>query len=74
MTLSEWLTRPTVSIQSITALCGYKLKSFASLVAAFEREKIARWMMANEYATGDGDSTEDLLAELKWQIEEQIND
>ena len=47
-----------------------KLKSFASLVAAFEREKIARWMMANEYATGDGDSTEDLLAELKWQIEE----
>ena len=51
-----------------------KLKSFASLVAAFEREKIARWMMANEYATGDGDTTEELLSELKWQIEEQMND
>ena len=51
-----------------------KLKNFALLVSSFEREKISHWMMANEYATGDGDTTEELLAELKWQIEEQMND
>ena len=34
--------------------------------------KVADWMMANGYATGHGETMEDLLAELKWQIEEQI--
>ena len=45
-----------------------KAERFAALVAAAEREKVARWMMERGYATGHGDSTEDLLQELDWQI------
>jgi hypothetical protein len=44
---------------------------FAALVAAHEREKVAAWMMERGYATGHGDSVEDLLQELEWQIREQ---
>jgi hypothetical protein len=44
---------------------------FAALVAAAEREKVAAWMMARGYATGHGDTIEDLLQELDWQIREQ---
>lgn len=36
-----------------------------------EREKVAQWMITRSYATGHGDTTEDLLAELAWQIQEQ---
>ena len=43
---------------------------FAALVAAAEREKVAAWMMARGYATGHGDTIEDLLKELDWQIRE----
>ena len=45
---------------------------FAALVAAAEREKLAAWMMRQGYATGHGDTVEDLLKELEWQIEERI--
>jgi len=45
---------------------------FAALVAAAERNKLAAWMIKHGYATGHGDSTEDLLKELEWQIEERI--
>ena len=48
------------------------VERFAALVAAAEREKLAAWMMRQGYATGHGDSTEDLLKELEWQIEERI--
>jgi hypothetical protein len=44
---------------------------FAELVAAREREKVAAWMMRQGYATGHGDTVEDLLQELDWQIREQ---
>jgi len=43
---------------------------FAALVAAAEREKVAAWMMRQGYATGHGDTVEDLLKELEWQIRE----
>jgi hypothetical protein len=46
------------------------LERFAALVAAAEREEVAQWMMQRGYATGHGDTTEDLLAELDWQIVE----
>ena len=36
-----------------------------------DKEKLAQWMMAKGYATGHGDSVEDLLQELEWQIREQ---
>ena len=44
---------------------------FAALVAAAEREKVAAWMRSKSYATGHGDTIEDLLKELKWQIAER---
>ena len=37
-----------------------------------EREKVAEWMMARAYAIGNGETTEELLEELGWQIEEKI--
>jgi hypothetical protein len=46
------------------------LERFAALVRADERNKVAQWMMAQGYATGHGDTTEDLLEELDWQITE----
>jgi len=47
------------------------LERFAALVAAAEREKVAAWMMRQGYATGHGDTVEDLLKELEWQIRER---
>ena len=47
------------------------IERFAALVAAQEREKVARWMTERGYATGHGDTIEDLLHELEWQIREQ---
>jgi hypothetical protein len=44
---------------------------FSALVAAAERNKLAAWMIERGYATGHGDSTEDLLKELEWQIAER---
>jgi len=37
---------------------------------AIGRERVARWMIQRGYATGHGDSIEDLLEELEWQIRE----
>jgi len=37
---------------------------------AAERNKVAQWMIAKGYATGHGDTTEDLLKELEWQVRE----
>ena len=48
------------------------LERFAALVAAAERNKLAAWMMRQGYATGHGDTVENLLKELEWQIDERI--
>ncbi len=51
---------------------GYEsIERFAALVAAAEREKLAAWMMRQGYTTGHGDTVEDLLKELEWQIKER---
>jgi len=47
------------------------LERFAALVAAHEREKVAKWMVERSYATGHGDTVEDLLKELEWQVAER---
>ena len=50
---------------------GYEsIERFAALVAAAERNKLAAWMIERGYATGHGDTVEDLLKELEWQIKE----
>ena len=36
-----------------------------------DKEILAHWMIRHEYATGHGDTIEDLLEELKWQIAER---
>ena len=36
-----------------------------------DKEKVSRWMMDKGYATGHGDTIEDLLAELEWQVAER---
>jgi hypothetical protein len=38
-----------------------------------EREKVAKWMIQRSYATGHGDTLEDLLQELDWQIADGWN-
>lgn len=38
-----------------------------------DREKLALWMMGHGYATGHGDTIDDLLSELEWQINEKID-
>src|SRR6266550_719531 len=35
-------------------------------------DALAAWMIANSFATGHGDTPEDLLGELRWQIEERV--
>lgn len=59
----DWFVRADIDERNIF--------EFAALVAAAEQEKVARWMIRKGYATGHGDTTEDLLAELEWQIEEE---
>ena len=51
---------------------GYEsIERFAALVTATERNKLAAWMIERGYATGHGDTVEDLLKELEWQIAER---
>ena len=47
------------------------VERFAALIAAAERNKLAAWMIERGYATGHGDTVEDLLKELEWQIAER---
>jgi hypothetical protein len=41
------------------------------LAVAAEREKVAAWMIERGYATGHGDTIENLLKELEWQVKER---
>lgn len=47
-----------------------ELERFAAHVAAAERNKLATWAMEQGYSTGHGDTLEQLLEELDWQIRE----
>ena len=40
-------------------------------IAVAAREKVAAWKRARSYATGHGDTIEDLLKELEWQVAER---
>lgn len=37
-----------------------------------DRETLARWMLGHGFATGHGDTVDDLLSELEWQISELV--
>jgi len=45
--------------------------AFAELIAAAERNKVAQWMIDRSYATGHGDTVEDLLKELAQSVREE---
>ncbi len=45
-----------------------RLERFAALIAAAEREKVAKWMIDRGYTTGHGDTIEDLLEELVREV------
>jgi hypothetical protein len=44
------------------------IERLVQLVQAAERNKLAAWMIAQGYATGHGDTTEDLLEELEREV------
>jgi hypothetical protein len=58
------------------ALCDSEIEELAQIERLFhmaqaaERNKVAQWMIAKGYATGHGDTVEDLLKELEWQVRE----
>ena len=52
---------------------GEAVYALCQIVAAQEREKVAAWMIERNYATGHGDTTEELLKELAWQIDEDLD-
>ena len=56
---------------SIKVMCSEVLRLAEEMILA-EREKVAAWMIKKGYATGHGDSTEDLLQELDWQKQEPV--
>ena len=37
---------------------------------AVQRELLAAWMIENGFSTGHGDTLQDLLRELTWQVKE----
>lgn len=49
-------------------MCVEHVCEFAALVAAAEREKVAKWMIDRGYTTGHGDTIEDLLEELVREV------
>ena len=48
-----------------------RLLELVTQAVAAEREKVAAWMHFNDYTTGHGDTIEDLLKELEWQVAER---
>jgi hypothetical protein len=49
-------------------MCVEHVCEFAALIAAAEREKVAKWMIDRGYTTGHGDTIEDLLEELVREV------
>lgn len=47
-----------------------EIERFYNLAVLMELEKVATWIMQRGYATGHGDTVEDLLKELEWQVRE----
>lgn len=56
--------------RALLLLSESHLERFAALVAAAERNKLATWMLTKGYATGHGDTVEDLAREVEWQVRE----
>ena len=68
MAKEAWLRRTGCVWTEPQCWSKAELVRFAELISAAEREKVVQWMMQRGYATGHGDSIEDLLQELDRQI------
>ena len=66
---------PDVPVDEIASrvleLLDENIKTLVKRAVEAERNKVAQWMMARGYATGHGDTVEDLLKELDWQVREE---
>jgi len=71
MAKEAWLRRTGCVWTEPQCWSKAELVRFAELISAAEREKVVQWMMQRGYATGHGNTTEDLLNELEWQIRER---
>ena len=58
----EVVLRNGPTFETIAGLCKMAVEA--------EREKVARWHIGSGYTTGHGDTIEDLLVELEWQVRE----
>jgi uncharacterized protein with PIN domain len=64
----ECFADPDGSLELLTP----ELTEFAALIAAAQREKLAHWMRSMGYATGHGDTIEEMLDHLGTQIAERL--
>jgi hypothetical protein len=55
---------------SVKVMCSDVLALIETEIAT-EREKVAQWMIERGFATGHGDSIEDLVKEIEWQVAER---
>lgn len=62
------IKEPDWAVSRITV--GKYSQSYVDIMLEEQREKLATWMIYNWFATGHGDTIEDLLEELREQIEE----
>jgi len=58
----------------LTAAHWPDVDAMIALVRADERNKLAAWMIQFGFATGHGDTMDQLLEELRWQVEERGQD
>jgi hypothetical protein len=68
MTFDEWWATLTPHEQKVIGRTNAK---YVWLCAVESSSKVAQWMIERSYATGHGDTVEDLLKELEWQVREE---
>ena len=52
----------------------HNIKVLVQKAVEEEREKVAQWMVERGYATGHGDTIQELIKEVEWQVAEFENE
>lgn len=64
--------RPTMTLEIVHAWAAEAATALRTAQEeARSREALAKWMMQNSFATGHGDTIEDLIGELDWQLKRE---
>ena len=71
MTFDDWYKEKIFDSMNLHQKEFDKPRTVWNAAVNNERDKLAEWMIERGYATGHGDTIEDLLYELGWQIDEQ---